>query len=158
MKARNLLLVLIAVCVGISLGYRIPRKGSIEPIKTKVDTLYVFDTIVSVEPIYVAKRVIDSVLVPVTDTLRMRDTLYVYLEREQVEWKDSLSVVYASGIQTKVDSVKHFIKDRYITIETAIPVKEKTRWGVGVQAGYGVGKGGLTPYVGIGLSYDLFRW
>lgn len=150
--------ILLPFFIGILIGQKHPQKPPIEPIKTKVDTLVVYDTITQIQPISVERRVVESVLVPVVDSVTIHDTLFVYLDREQVVWKDSLSVVYASGILPQVDSVKHFIQDRYITIETAVPVKVKSRWGLGVNAGYGVGKGGLTPYVGVGISYNILSW
>lgn len=161
MKAESTIygiILLIALCLGVLMGYKCPKRTDFRPVEQKVDTLYVFDTITCEKPVFVSRKVIDSVLVPVTDTLRMHDTLFVYLEREQVMWQDSLSAVYASGINPQIDSVKHFIKDRYITIETSVPVKVRSRWGVGINAGYGVGKAGLTPYVGVGLSYNLLSW
>ena len=74
----------------------IPRNAPQEPQSIRVDTLFIRDTIKVTEPVYVTRRMVDSVLVPVTDTIRLRDTLYVFLEREQIRWEDSLSVVYAS--------------------------------------------------------------
>lgn len=148
----------VVVLCSFALGRNCHHKLPVEPIKTKVDTLVVYDTITQIQPISVEKRVVESVLVPVVDSVKIHDTLYVYLDREQVVWQDSLSVVYASGILPQVDSVKHFIQDRYITIETSVPYKVKSRWGLGVQAGVGAGKGGLTPYVGMGLSYNLLSW
>lgn len=127
-----------------------------EPIKEKVDTLFIRDTMTLYEPLFVEKKVVERQLVPVTDTLRLRDTLFVYLDREQVVWQDSLSLVYASGILPQVDSVRHFVESRVITKE--IPVKSSSRWGLGVHAGMGAGKDGLTPYIGVGLSYSLMSW
>jgi opacity protein-like surface antigen len=38
-------------------------------------------------------------------------------------------------------------------------IKEKSkRWGLGVHAGYGAGKQGLSPFVGIGISYTPIRF
>lgn len=146
----------VAVLLGFLIGRRYPQNGPVEPIKERVDTLVIRDTIKVTEPIYVTKRAVDSIPYPVTDTLRMRDTLYVILEREQIRWEDSLSVVYASGVMPQVDSVIHHTESLIITKE--IPVIKKTRWGLGVQAGLGAGKGGLTPYVGVGVSYNLLSW
>ena len=143
---------------GFIIGQKHPQKLPVEPIKTKVDTLVIRDTMVSCEPIYVDRVKLDSVLVPVLDTMMIHDTTFVYLEREEVTWRDSLCEVYASGIMASVDSVKHFQECKYITIETQVPVKVKSHWGLGVNAGYGVGKGGLTPYVGVGISYNLLSW
>lgn len=153
-----LCVILLPFFIGILIGQKHPQKTPVEPIKTKVDTLIVCDTITLKEPVFVERTRLDSVLVAVKDTIRMRDTLYVYMEREQLVWQDSLSVVYASGILPQVDSVKHFTRDRFITIETQVPVKVRSHWGVGLQAGYGVGSAGITPYVGIGLSYNILSW
>ena len=155
----NVLLILACVFLfGFIIGQKHPQKSPVEPIKVKVDTLIIHDTIMSYKPIYVDRVKLDSVLVPVLDTMMIHDTTFVYLEREKVTWRDSLCEVYASGIMASVDSVRHFQEDKYITIETQVPVKVKSHWGLGVNAGYGVGKGGFTPYIGIGISYNLLTW
>ena len=146
----------VAALLSFIIGRRCPQNKPVEPIKERVDTLVIRDTIKVTEPIYVTKRVVDSIPYPVTDTLMLRDTLYVFLEREQIRWEDSLSVVYASGVMPQVDSVIHHTQSLIITKE--IPVIKKTSWGLGVQAGVGAGKGGLTPYVGVGISYNLISW
>ena len=145
-----------AALLGFIIGRRCPQKLPVEPIKVKVDTMVIRDTIKVTEPIYVTKRVVDSIPYPVTDTLRLRDTLYVILEREQIRWEDSLAVVYASGVMPQVDSVIHHTENLIITKE--IPVIKKTRWGLGVHAGYGISNQGLTPYVGVGVSYNIISW
>ena len=150
------LLFALAVAGAFYIGRRCPRNGGGETPTIKVDTLVIRDTIKVTEAISMTKRVVDSIPYPVTDTLRLRDTLYVYLEREQIRWEDSLAVVYVSGVMPQVDSVIHHTENLIITKE--IPVIKKTRWGLGVQAGVGAGKGGLTPYVGVGVSYNLLSW
>lgn len=134
------------------------QKTPVEPPEIKVDTLIVRDTIMQYKSIFTDKIKVDSVLIPVRDTIVIRDSVYIYMDREKITWRDSLCEVYASGIMPQVDSVKHFREYQYITIETAIPVKEKSHWGLGINAGYGVGQGGLTPYIGIGVSYNIFSW
>ena len=155
----NALLILACVFLfGFLIGQKHPQKSPVEPIKTKVDTLVIRDTMMCYKPIYVDRVKLDSVLVPVVDSVKIHDTTFVYLEREKVTWRDSLCEVYASGIMTSVDSVRHFQEYKYITIEKQVPVKIKTHWGLGVNAGYGVGKGGFTPYIGVGISYNLLSW
>ena len=146
----------VAVLLGFLVGQRCPRNGGGETLIPKVDTLFIRDTTKVTEPISVTKRVVDSIPYPVTDTLRLRDTLYVILERKQIRWEDSLAVVYASGVMPQVDSVIHHIENLIITKE--IPLIKKTRWGLGVQAGYGISNQGLTPYVGVGVSYNIISW
>ena len=152
----------VAVLIGVLIGQKHPQKSPVEPIKEKVDTLLIFDTITLTKPVFVEKIQLDSVYMPVTDTLWKHDTLYVYLVREQIQWQDSLCRVYASGINPQVDSVTHFVQETIITREISVPVKVKSRWGVGIQVGYGAGVNGkqvyLTPYVGVGISYNILSW
>ena len=152
----------VAVLIGFLIGHKHPQKSPVEPIKEKVDTLLIFDTITLTKPVFVEKIQLDSVYMPVTDTLWKHDTLYVYLEREQIQWQDSLCRVYASGINPQVDSVTHFVQETIINREISVPVKVKSRWGLGIQVGYGAGINGkqvyLTPYVGVGISYNILSW
>ena len=152
----------VAVLIGFLIGQKHPQKSPVEPIKEKVDTLLIFDTITLTKPVFVEKIQLDSVYMPVSDTLWKHDTLYVYLEREQIQWQDSLCRVYASGINPQVDSVTHFVQETIVTREISVPVKVKSRWGLGIQVGYGAGINGkqvyLTPYVGVGISYNILSW
>ena len=152
----------VAVLIGFLVGQKHPQKLPVEPIKEKLDTLLIFDTITLTKPIFVEKIQLDSVYMPVTDTLWKHDTLFVYLEREQIQWQDSLCRVYASGINPQVDSVTHFVQETIITREISVPVKVKSRWGLGINVGYGAGVNGkqvyLTPYVGVGISYNILSW
>ena len=152
----------VAVLIGFLIGQKHPQKSPVEPIKEKVDTLLIFDTITLTKPVFVEKIQLDSVYMPVTDTLWKHDTLYVYLEREQIQWQDSLCRVYASGINPQVDSVTHFVQETIVNREISVPVKVKSRWGLGIQVGYGAGVNGkqvyLTPYVGVGISYNILSW
>lgn len=148
----------IAVLLLFWVDRRIPRNTPGEHQTIKVDTLVIHDTIKVTEPVSVTKTVVDSVLVPVTDTIRLRDTLYVFLEREQVRWEDSLAVIYASGINPQVDSVIHFTRNQIIIKEIPVIQVKKTRWGIGVQAGATAGKDGVIPYVGVGVSYNILSW
>ena len=152
-----LCVILLVVNIGV-LWQKHRQKLPLEPAEIKVDTLVIRDTIMQYKPIFVDKIKVDSVLVPVKDTIVIRDSVYIYMDREKITWRDSLCEVYASGIMTSVDSVRHFQEYKYITIETQVPVKVKSHWGLGVNAGYGVGKGGFTPYIGVGISYNILSW
>ena len=157
-KVMTILCVILLILIGILIGQNHQQKSPLEPTETKVDTLIVRDTIMQYKPIFVDKIKVDSVLIPVKDTIVIRDSVYIYMDREKVTWRDSLCEVYASGIMASVDSVRHFQEYKYITIETQVPVKVRSHWGLGVNAGYGFGEGGLTPYIGVGISYNLLSW
>lgn len=147
--------VILAVALGFIVGHRCDRGGPVAQVETRVDTLVVRDTIKVTEPVFLTRRIVDTIAYPVHDTTKVRDTLYVYLAREQVTWEDSLSRVYASGIDPQVDSVIHYTKNQIITRDIPVIQVKKTRWGIGVQAGVTWSKTGVMPYVGVGVSYNI---
>lgn len=69
--------------LGFIIGQKHPQKLPVEPIKVKVDTLVIHDTTMSYRPIYVDRVKLDSVLVPVVDSVKIHDTTFVYLERRK---------------------------------------------------------------------------
>lgn len=150
------------VVIAFSAGQRHAQKWLILPQKERVDTLFIRDTILSEIPVYVTRTKTDSIPypVPVTDTLWKTDT--IWLQREQVMWQDSLSKVYASGVSVEIDSVLHFVPTRVITKERDVVVKVKPKWSIGVHAGYGAfaknGQIATSPYIGVGVSYNLLSW
>ena len=147
---------LVVGAAGFIAGRKTAKTGGFEAIIERVDTLVIRDTIVAYKPKYITKRVVDSVLVPVPEYIERNDTIYAVLEREQVMWEDSLARIYASGINPQVDSVMHYRTEK--VINHIIPVKVKPKWGIGIQGGVGVGKGGVTPYVGVGVQYNILTW
>ena len=148
----------VAVLASFNLGRRCSRNDQEGALKPKVDTLIVRDTIKVAEPKFISSRVVDSVPYPVHDTLRLRDTLFVILARKQIRWEDSLAVVYASGVDPKIDSIIHFTQNLIITKEIPMVKVKKTRWGVGIQVGASADRGGVFPYVGVGVSYNILTW
>ena len=153
--------ILLAIGNFTMIGYKYGFNSAVKEEVESVDTIYIRDTITQYKPIGTERIKLKEVLVPVTDTLWKHDTMYVYLEREQVVWQDSLSRVYASGILPQIDSVQHYITERIVTKEVTIHVKKPCRWGVGVHAGYGVQLGDqvrTAPYIGVGVSYNILSW
>lgn len=148
--------ILLVSAIGFIAGRKTAKTGGFETIVERVDTLVIRDTIVAYKPKYITKRVIETEYVPIPEYIERNDTIYAVLEREQVVWEDSLARIYASGINPQVDSVMHYRTEK--VINHIIPVKANPRWGVGIQGGVGVGKGGLTPYVGVGVQYNILTW
>ena len=153
-----------ALALSFMAGQRHAQKRLILPQKERVDTLVIYETKLVEKPVFVEKKVVEKVPVPVpvSDTMMVHDTIYVYMDREQVHWQDSLSDVYASGYDVQVDSVRHNIQTQVITKERDVIVKVKPKWSVGVHAGYGAfannGQITASPYIGVGVSYNLFSW
>lgn len=118
----------------------------------RTDTVTVHDTIRRDSLVYVAEKVVSRILVPVTDTLVLHDTTYVVLERTQREYGDTLFRAWVSGYQPELDSIHLFHRTEYVTVTAR---ERPRRWHLGVSAGYGAGKDGLSPYIGIGVTYSL---
>lgn len=152
----------VAVVLSFVAGQRHALNRLVLPQEERVDTLIVYETKLVEKPVFVEKKVIEKVPVPVSDTIVVHDTIYVYMNREQVHWQDSMSDVYASGYDVQVDSVRHNIQTQVISKERDVIVKVKPKWSIGVHAGYGAfaknGQISAAPYVGVGVSYNIFSW
>ena len=137
-------------------------KRDISGYAERVDTLVIRDTIVQEKPVYRTISQVRTEYVPVCDTIRIQDTLFVPVPIETKVYEDSLYRAEVSGYRASLDRLEIYQQERIITQTIPVQVKERKRWGIGVQAGYGVstpnGKPVLSPYIGIGVSYDLIRW
>lgn len=155
--------VALIVVIAFGAGQKHALKRLILPQKEREDTLIVYETKLVEKPVFVENKVVEKVPVPVpvSDTMVVHDTIYVYMNREQVHWQDSMSDVYASGYDVQVDSVRHNIQTQVITKERDVVVKVKPKWSIGVHAGYGIAISGqvrTAPYVGVGITYNLLSW
>ena len=124
------------------------------------DTLYIRDTIRIEKPVPKFIKRIDTLLVQTKDTIRLNDTLYLALPREQKTYKDKNYQAWISGYRPELDSIHIFRNTQQIITSTTIQSKQKSRrLGIGIQAGYGItlhqNRIKPTPYIGVGLSYNL---
>ena len=142
-----------ALCAAFfALGRVTAPEGPICPVEEKVDTLYVRDTITAYKPIFVEREVVRR------DTLRICDTVEVEVPIERRVYQDSNYRAVVSGWHPSLDEISVYPLTKVVTRTEVVRVKEKARWGLGLTAGYGAGKGGLTPYVGAGVTYNLLSW
>lgn len=165
MKTKNI--IILSVCLllaGMVAGWFI-RKCVWKPVTEVVtvsDTLVVRDTVRERYPVYVERTVTDTMLVAFTDTVRISDTVYVRLPREQKRYADTNYVAWVSGYLPSLDSIEVYPVTRYVTKTMTKMDDSRKRWGIGIQAGYGIGLNGGkvvgVPYIGIGISYDLIRF
>ena len=148
-----------------AIGYLVNehRNAHSSEMKVKVDTLYVYDTIFVEKPVIKKVEIIDTLLlpVPITDTLMLYDTVLVHLPIEQRQYGDTRYTAWVSGYRPKLDSIQIYQTTEYITKEIKTVTKPK-RWGIGLQVGYGVSFSNkqikATPYIGIGISYNILTW
>ena len=153
------ILLIAGVAFGIGLGYG--RRTARMPVRLSVinDTVQVTktDTIWREKPVSVAFSVIRH------DTVRLatleRDTVFVDVPIERrVYEEDSLYRAVVSGWHPSLDTLMVYPKTTTITIREKVPVHDRSRWGIAIQAGAGATRNGLTPYVGVGISYNLLTW
>lgn len=158
---KSFLGIVLVVAVSFLIGCRYGRKTARMPVRLSVinDTVQVTktDTIWREKPVFVASSVIRN------DTVRLatleRDTVFVDVPIERrVYEEDSLYRAVVSGWHPSLDTLMVYPKTTTITIREKVPVPDRRRWGIGIQAGAGATRNGLTPYVGVGVSYDLFCW
>ena len=90
------------------------------------------------------------------DTVTVRDTVLVEVPIYTYVAQDSLYRVEAEGFNVRFKRIDVYPKTVYRTQEKVVKTSDK--WGVGVQVGYGASDQGVSPYIGIGVSYNIFTW
>lgn len=86
------------------------------------------------------------------------DSVRVKIPITQKRYADSTYTAWVSGYNPILDSIYIYPRHEVVTITNTIRQKPK-RWGVGLNVGYGfTPKNGMQPYVGIGVSYNLFTF
>lgn len=168
---RNAVLFIIVFVCGFGVGFLLrpvvlPSRDGGSSVITRTDTLTVRDTVIERMTEYIDRTVLDTVLVAVSDTVMSRDTVYIRAAAVQEHYKGEDYDAWVSGWELSgrgpmLDSIYVYPQTRYITTET-ISVEPRKRWGIGIQAGYGIGISSgqvkAFPYIGVGISYNLVRW
>ena len=127
------------------------------------DTMYTFmtDTIFQDRPVYVDRVQVRTEYIPVTDTIRIRDTLVVEVPVEQLVYRDSLYRAWVSGYRPSLDSIQIFQQTKIVEVTRTVQERPK-HWGVGLTAGYGLSFDGsaarASPQLSLGVTYNLLTW
>lgn len=128
----------------------------LEPLPAEVRTETKIKTVVKVDTLLISPPMGPLLLIKLTDTIRIGDTV---VHREQSYYEDSLYRAWVSGYRPRLDSLQVFPRTVTNTVTNdiyhTIKVKDKRRWGLGLQAGYGY-PGGF--YIGGGVSYSILEW
>ena len=127
---------------------------------TITDTLVLTDTIIKFQPKPYKVTIIDTIYLPQQPQKPQKpqkpqiDTLI----RQEVIYKDSTYMAVVGGIEPYLKSIEIYPKTIYVNNNTTTTIKVRSHFGLGVQVGYGYGRNGLQPYVGIGVQYTLIQW
>lgn len=128
----------------------------LEPGPAEVRTETRIKTVVKVDTLLISPPMAPLLTIRLTDTMRIGDTV---VHREQAYYEDSLYRAWVSGYRPRLDSLQVFPRTVYQTVTNdiyhTIKIKDKRRWGLGLQAGYGYPCGW---YVGAGVTFNLWQW
>lgn len=151
------LLYILIVALAFCLGWcsRSSTKGNIGKADT-VTSIHVV-TKVDVDTQYILSPQPYLAYIDNSDTIHASDTC-CHL-REYKEYQDSNYYAKVSGVQPRLDELRVYPKMVYETqyIYRDIVCKPK-RWGIGLSAGYGVGRYGLSPVLAVTVNYNLWNW
>lgn len=131
-----------------------------EPVVIR-DTTVVHDTIRIDNPVPTYIRTTDTIRLKIPITEVLYDTVYISLPREEKVYEDSTYRARISGYDPRLDYMEVYPATIRIT-ETITERIRRKPWGLGVNVGYGAalhdGQVMLSPYIGIGVSYNFLTF
>lgn len=158
----GIFIVFLLAVIGLFSIDRCNRKKDLLPETViQVDTIYFHDTIRIVKPVPQRINTVDTFRIVLKDTIREKDTVYLNLPREQKIYREENYHAWISGYRPALDSIHIFRNTHQVITSTTIRQKpnKPRRWGIGIQAGYGLTYQQNTiqpvPYIGIGLQYTI---
>ncbi len=130
---------------------------------TKTDTAVYIDTIPYYKPVAKDSTIVRYVIVKVpvavkNDSVPLNDTVEVELPVTQKEYKDSNYHAWVSGYLPRLDSIKVYSRNVVVTQTKTLTQYKTKHWGVGVQVGYGYHFNQFSPYIGVGVQYNILNW
>lgn len=160
--------ILISAVLLLSLAYLVGRRSGIttaeqryaaDNITSDTVTVLRIDTIRIDKPVPVITTVTNTIRVQVRDTIRIHDTLYVQLQAQTKLYSDSTYRAQVSGFNPSLDWIEVYPRTVTETVNNHFrEATKKARFGIGIQAGYGATKDGLSPYIGMGVSYNFLNF
>lgn len=162
-KGPELLYILLALFIlSFGLGRYTATPERILAESVRIDTLILRDTVTIHAPQYVHRHTRDTIRIPIREVVH--DTVSVYLPRETKVYEDARYRAEVSGYEPSLDRIDIYAQTRVLTKDVTQVVKQKTRWGIGISAGYGLAinanNQAITPapYLGIGIQYNFISW
>lgn len=162
-KAPILYIVAVAIlALSFGLGRYTAKPEMIMEERERIDTLVIRDTITHHVPQYVHRHTRDTIRIPIREVVH--DTVFVCLPRETKIYEDARYRAEVSGYEPSLDRIDIYAQTQVVTKDVTQVVKQKTRWGLGISAGYGVTINTTdqtfrpAPYIGVGIHYNLISW
>lgn len=173
-KAVVILSLLLAISAALNIIYIRARVSGGAAGELRPDTVRIIDTLRFINPAHTRDTIIRYVRVGAfcktpatapplpTDTVAAADTLAtdtaaaVLLPITQRTYTAPEYTAYVSGYLPSLDSITLHTPRTVIT-QPQPAVKNKP-WSIGIAAGVGAVRGGITPFIGITLQYSLIRF
>ncbi|RGR57691.1 hypothetical protein DWY45_02110 [Phocaeicola plebeius] len=137
----------------------ISRRNDASSVNKDADTITITNTVrkIQVDTMYILSPQPYLAWIDNSDTIHASDTCYHL--REYKEYRDSSYYAKISGVAPRLDEIRVYPRTIYQTeyIYRDIVQKNK-RWGLGLSAGYGIGRNGLSPILAVTVNYNLFQW
>ena len=153
--------ILLGVIAGIVIcllnGWASCHRTTDKEVITITDTLVLTDTIIKFQPKPYKVTIIDTIYIPQQPQQPQQPQIDTLI-RQEVIYKDSTYMAVVGGIEPYLKSIEVYPKTIYVNNNTITTIKVRSRFGLGVQAGYGLSRNGLQPYVGVGVQYNLIQW
>lgn len=126
----------------------------------KVDSVFIYDSIPVIDTVKITEPTITYLSTP--SKIDTNEVIRDYFSRKTYDVNERFNdciiafkpVVEKGELLPFTMSIKN---TRPIEFSTYQP-KDKSRWGISAHVGYGLSKEGLSPYIGVGVSYDIFRF
>ena len=153
--------ILLGVIAGIVIcllnGWASCHRTTDKEVITITDTLVLTDTIIKFQPKPYKVTIIDTIYIPQQPQQPQQPQIDTLI-RQEVIYKDSTYMAVVGGIEPYLKSIEIYPKTIYVNNNTTTTIKVRSRFGLGVQAGYGLSRNGLQPYFGVGVQYNLTQW
>ena len=121
----------------------------------QIDTTVIHDTLEVVKPYpvkeYETGEVIHDTLPGTVDSV----PLLVDIPISRKVYADSNYRAVVSGYCAILDSMTIYNKTFKIKETITLPSKPPNKWSVGLTGGWGASRTGLSPFIGIGITYHL---
>ena len=137
----------------------ISRRNDARNVNKDVDTITITNTVrkIQIDTMYILSPQPYLSWIDNSDTIHASDTCYHL--REYKEYRDSSYYAKVSGVAPRLDEIRVYPRTIYQTEYIYHDITQKPkRWGIGLSAGYGVGKNGLTPVLAVTVNYNLWQF
>ena len=146
----NFIIILLMVFLSFVMGYSYHKPETEYRDVIVRDTVYRTDTII--EKIPILREVVRVDTVEVVMQTVTHDTVAVSVPIEHLHERFESGEVWYHGHMAGIDSLLAYKHTQLIHVES---IRRDSPWGMGLNVGYGAGKNGFSPYIGIGVQYRL---